>query len=75
MINLFGLVIKNVAEVATRNNTKLNKSISFEKCNLQNPNKNFYLKRRKKLGFGLFAKQFIPKGLFIYTFLSKLKYV
>ena len=69
------LVIKNGTKVATRNDTKVDKSINFEKCNLRSPNKSFYLKRRNRLGFGLFAKQFIPKGLYSYTVFSKFKYV
>ena len=58
------LVIKKETQINKRKDTVLDKSLNFKNCNLKNPDESFYLKRLNKLGFGLFAKHYIPKGSF-----------
>ena len=61
---------KKETKINKRKDTKLDKSLNFENCSLKSPDESFYLKRLNKLGFGLFAKHYKPKGLF--SFLLKI---
>jgi len=66
------LVIKKETQINKRKDTVLDKSLNFKNCNLKNPDESFYLKRLNKLGFGLFAKHYIPKGSVIGEYTGEL---